>query len=104
MHLQNMMLKMQFNRHIKEKAQKDGLTISMRSKGLLEHLVSHTIERMAAANVHTQPAKVSMAEDNLSKFIDAMEKHSKSIGTYPEIGVGAFDRAKRELSPLWPIC
>lgn len=97
-------LRMQLDRRIKDEAKRRGLKISMRCKGLLDRLTTQAIERMRTAHILEDPVRAQMVEKDLSMFVNAMEEHSISLGTFPELGIGAFNRAKNELCPLWPLC
>ena len=83
-------------------SEKRGLRMDTRCKSQIERHISLAVERILLLKLSSCPDKKMLAEGNLILLIECMEKHAKSIGTFPSLGVAVFTQAKRELSPLWP--
>lgn len=97
------MLKNRFHSMVADLNEKAGTHLDSRCEGLVERLLDHGIERMSISNVLDRADKQQLAKDNLEKFVGQMEKHARSEGTFPSLGMSAFERAKRESGPMWPF-
>ncbi len=84
--------------------ERKGLRLDTQCKGRLERYISNGIEHLIIYKLTNHPEKILVAEDNIVQFLECMERHAKSLGTFPKVGETAFKRAKNELSPLWPFC
>lgn len=97
-------LRMQLQRLVKEKVLKHGITMDARCDSQMQRMLIQSAERMAAANVIDRVDKVQMLQEDLDLFMDTIEKHARELGTFPRINSRAFNRAKVDVSPLWPLC
>ena len=89
---------------VKRRMDKLGVTFEYRCAGQMDRMLTHAIDRMILARVIDRADKVMQAQDNLADFIDCLCKHAMELRSYPEIGEKAFDRAKLEKCPIWPLC
>jgi hypothetical protein len=96
--------KNQLSYFVKRRMEKLGVKFERRCAGYMDRILSHAIERMALARVLDRADKIIQAQENLSEFIDCLCKHAKELRSYPEITERAFDRAKLEKCPSWPLC
>ncbi len=88
----------------KRRMDKLGVKLEHRCAGYMDRILTQAIDRMALARVLERADKLIQAQENLSEFIDCLCKHAKDLRSYPEIGEKAFDRAKLEKCPIWPLC
>ncbi len=89
---------------VKRRMEKLGVRLEHRSVGLMDRIIGQAMDRMILARVIDRPDKIVQTQESLTEFIDCLCKHAKDLRSYPEIGEKAFDRAKLEKCPLWPLC
>ena len=97
------MLRNRFSSLVMDLSKKAGMQLDPRCEGQVEKLLNHGIERMSIMNLLDRVDKQALAQENLEKFIKHMEKHARFAGTFPSLGLRAFERAKQDSGPLWPF-
>ena len=79
------------------------LPIAPGCESLLRRLVSDTVSRLKEDGRLRSAAHVRLAEASMSHFVAAMVLEAKKAGV-TQLQENFFDKVKRKLCPIYPIC
>ena len=69
----------------------------------IEKMLSVGVSRLEHQRALDREEQLVVAEENLSRLLNALSERAQSLGTYPTVDGDAFNQVKKRLAPMWPF-